>query len=82
MNWQTHYDRWATGGRYSKRTIGVLCPECEEWTTVTAEDEYGTTTWTPDECSSCRAPFPDNARVEEEPDEPDHDPWREEEDRD
>ena len=72
------YDAWATGGRYSKDLIRAHCDECEEWTPVTAESEYGAETWTPDECKYCGAPFGADAVTE--PDEPPEPPdrWEEE----
>lgn len=51
------YDAWATGGRYRRELIAVRCDECDEWTPVTADTEYGATEWTPDECCRCGAPF-------------------------
>ena len=71
------YDAWATGGRYSRELLVALCPECEEWSPVTAESEYGATTWTPEECPRCGAEWPEDARTElDEPPEPDRDDLR------
>jgi ribosomal protein S27E len=69
------YDRWATGGRYSTDRLWVECPDCEERTAVLAETEYGTTTWTPEECKTCGRAFLGDERWEDdEPPEPDDDP--------
>lgn len=66
-------DRHITGGRYRKQPIRVECGECGEWTSVLAETEYGTTEWTPDECSSCHAEFTSESKWEDdEPPEPDY----------
>lgn len=51
------YDAWRTGGDYSKQLLVVLCPECDEWTPVKAETEYGSTYWTPEECKHCDHSF-------------------------
>jgi hypothetical protein len=67
-------DRWITGGRRSTELLAVQCPECEEWTQVTATTEYGATDWDPEECGSCGLPLPEDARTEDaepEPPEPD-----------
>ncbi len=64
MTWQTHYDRWATGGRYSREVIAVTCPACGEVTEVLAETEYGATDWSKEECGSCETPFPDDVMWE------------------
>ena len=59
------YDNWATGGRYHSAPIIVWCAECEEWTRVTAETDYGATDWDKDACDHCKAPFPDDAKWED-----------------
>lgn len=54
-------DRWITGGRYSKALIRAYCEECEEWSPVTAESEYGATYWTPEECPTCGSEWSQDA---------------------
>lgn len=50
-------DRWITGGRYSRELIVVECSKCHGDTPVSAETEYGSTYWTPEECRYCDTPF-------------------------
>jgi hypothetical protein len=65
-------DAWITGGRYNASQGLVTCPSCEEQTAVTAETEYGATTWTPEECKHCGAAFSgDEPWEDDEPPEPD-----------
>lgn len=65
-------DRWITSGRYEKELLRVTCPECREASAVTAETEYGATTWIPEECPSCGAEWGDDPAYEpDEPPEPD-----------
>jgi hypothetical protein len=49
-------DRYITGGRYSAAAGLVTCP-CGEQVAVEAETEYGTTTWSPEECPKCGRAF-------------------------
>jgi hypothetical protein len=66
-------DAHITGGRYSSCPMRVRCAECDEWTAVVAETEYGATTWTPEECGNpnCGAAFEgDEDWVDDEPPEP------------
>jgi hypothetical protein len=46
-------DEWITGGRYEKQLLLVECPGCDVSVPVTAESEYGSTYWTPEECPDC-----------------------------
>lgn len=50
-------DAWITGGRYSSCPMIVTCDVCGECTPVTAETEYGVTTWSPEECKACGVEF-------------------------
>lgn len=63
-------DAWITSGRYSKDFLIVDCPECDEATPVTAETEYGSTTWEPMECKWCGHEFDgtENNYLDEGPD--------------
>jgi hypothetical protein len=66
-------DRYITGGRYRKEHGDVQCGECEEWTPVTAETDYGATEWSPAECKHCGHEFTGEERWEDpEPPERDH----------
>lgn len=71
-------DAWITGGRYSSSRGDVICP-CGETTHVTAETEYGSITWTPEECKNCGRVFEgDEEWIDDEPPEPDYEPdWEE-----
>jgi len=68
------YDAWKTSGRYSSCPMVVFC-KCGESTPVVAETEYGCTTWSPEECSSCGEEFTgeEDWTVDEGP-EPEYDP--------
>ena len=69
-------DAWITSGRYSSSLLLVTCSACGDETTVTAETEYGATTWTPEECRHCGHAFDgDEDWREDEP--PDPDPYDE-----
>lgn len=50
-------DAWITSGRYSSCPMQVTCEGCGERTFVTAETEYGMTTWSPEECAHCGRGF-------------------------
>lgn len=65
-------DAWITSGRYSKEMLRVKCSECDEYTSVTAETEYGATDWDRDACFHCGAAFEGDEDTElDEPPEPD-----------
>lgn len=66
-------DNWITGGRYSKSHGYVMCPDCEETTSVTVETEYGASTWEPEECKHCGREFTEDDEWQD--DEPDCDSW-------
>jgi len=67
-------DRYITDGRYSKSVGEVTCNACGETTTVTAETEYGATTWEPEECGRCGNEFTDEEMVEAEDPRMEYDP--------
>lgn len=54
MTWQSNYDAWATGGRYSKFPVRVVCTDCgEEWDGDSVS-EYGAGWLEPHEdCPKC-----------------------------
>jgi hypothetical protein len=67
-------DRWITGGRYGSSAIIVECPRCHNHTPVLMETEYGSSTWTPEDCKHCQYPFNgDEPWEEDEPPEIDYD---------
>ena len=57
MDGMRNLDSWITSGRYSSSQLDVTCSKCGEATAVLSETEYGTTTWTPEECPKCHADF-------------------------
>ncbi len=76
------YDAWATGGRYDKQLLRATCTHCGEQNPVTAETEYGATTWTPEECPECHKPWGEDAPWEDDEPDPDAAYDRMREDRD
>ena len=71
-------DRYITSGRYSKRSVLVKCPACEEKTQAVFTEEYGAGEIDPDVCSSCGAEFPSVLDMEDnEPDVDEYPRWSE-----
>ena len=58
-------EAWMTGGRRVRNLILVQCPDCEEWTRVAAETEYGASEWDKDVCGGCGRTFTGNEKQED-----------------
>jgi len=73
VSFEEALDAWITSPRYSVAHIDAFCvnPRCRSLNDpvpVTAETEYGTTTWEPDGCPDCGAPLEEEPRPDLEED--------------